>query len=581
MSGKKLGIFILCCSGAWVHSVLAQGATLRLNYADLRGYRALRPARFEIANIGRVKYGKTLDRLNYLGEFVNRYGENPDSLPPKLGIDGSLQARAKTRLSAAAIPGKLRLTVACQEPEPERMASEFDGYYPDDRVEILLDLNHDHQTFFLISVLPTGQSRIEGFEVRENHLSWDRNFKALDQPLEVKSQTTHDSAGWTLTADIDLSGAPGAVHPWMAVGFNAARYRGVNGEEITMWCPDSNKVRAPLYFGDLYLGEPPLVVSSVDLGMVCWGENQGVLRSQGARTEVSLGVTSRNYREIYNQETFVFKNGICNLIYKIDPHELMRSNLALSLDNMPWGSYEFGWKGGLLLTHRPGMRGNAGKPGAGENDYYWKFCRCLLARLPVLSRSDDGLSLVGESIRVDLRANDALSALASILSERFETDEERLAGAALLLCQEGVMVSSRTGELLSHPLGGLGILRVGAAFCNSYAELLRDLVNLMRDSSGQPFKACVVNYKDGPVNTFGWPHHWVAGVAYRGGITLLDAELGVFFVNPKTGRLATLQELLRNPELAEYTSHGLSEYFRNRKSEDFWVREAGDLWGVR
>ena len=140
------------------------------------------------------------------------------------------------------------------------------------------------------------------------------------------------------------------------------------------------------------------------------------------------------------------------------------------------------------------------------------------------------------------------------------------------------MVSYGTGARLSKIFGGTGIIRNGAAFCGSYGELLRDVVNRMTDSKGSPFKACVVNFKDGPLNTVGWPHHWLAGVAYGGGITLIDAELGIFFVHPDSGKLVTLQDLLEHPDWADRTSYGLSEYFRNRSIGDFCVREFGDLW---
>ena len=140
------------------------------------------------------------------------------------------------------------------------------------------------------------------------------------------------------------------------------------------------------------------------------------------------------------------------------------------------------------------------------------------------------------------------------------------------------MVSSGIGERLSQRSGGPGILRIGAAFCTSYGELLRDVVNRMENSEGNPFHASVVNCKSGPTNSFGWPNHWLTGVAYNGGITLIDAELGIFFIEPDNGRLVTLEQLLDQPELAERTAYGLSQYFLNRPLEDFHVREYGDLW---
>ena len=321
------------------------------------------------------------------------------------------------------------------------------------------------------------------------------------------------------------------------------------------------------------------MIASVRLGQVCWGENSGVMTAQQAPDGLELTAASWNYREETRQVSYRFAAESCAFDWWIDPHELMDAAVELSLAGRHWGGYEFGWKRSILPTHRPTGRFQEPRPSPGDEDYYWKFARCVLDRLPTLYREADGLTLTdGFGLRIDLRRADALDALAQIVMERFETDEERLAGATLLLCQQGVLVSSATGESLAHVQSGLGLLRVGAGFCNSYGELLRDLVNRVRNSRGRLFQACVVNYVPGETNTFGWPHHWLAGVRYQGGITLLDSELGTFFTVPEEGRLATLEELLERPELADQSGYGLSEYFRGRKLEDFMVREAGDLW---
>ncbi len=582
MAGNKFDIaltvwlFVLVAAGS---PLAAQTATLRAAFAGDKFPGALRPDEFPVVRSGRVPWEENLERLTFLGEFVTRYNREPSELGDKLGIDGRLHPRAQTLLYAAAEPGVLRLEVRSEEPEISRMSSGFDHYFPDDRVNIFLDLNHDHHRFTRISVLPTGENTCQSYQVNENHLAFDRSHRKLKTEIDFKPAVAVDAAGWTLRVDIFTDGGHEPAPAWRVIGLNVVRYRGVHGEETTMWCPDSNRVAAPLYFGDLYLGEPPLVLGSVGLGPVCWGENQGFLLSTGTGSGHAVEVTTLNHRGIFQQGEFEFQNGRCDFKYLLDPHELMHSALSISIDGLLWGGYEFGWKRGLLLTHRPTGRRQAKLPGPGEDDYYWKFCRYLLDRLPRLERSADGFRLVGEGIDIDLRDKEnALVKLARIVMDRFDNDEQRLAGAALLLCQRGVMVSSGTGERLAQPSGGPGILRVGAAFCGAYGELLRDMVNLMRSSSGKPFKACVVNYTDGPLNTFGWPHHWLTGVSYKGGITLLDSELGTFFIDGRKGNLLTLQELLENPELAEQTSHGLSEYFRERSLKDFVVREAGDLW---
>lgn len=559
----------------------SQMPNLRVGVTDDPFPGAMRPDTFRILKIGQIPLTADLENTQPLGAFRSRLGKTPEELGAKLGIDGRLHPRASTHLSAASTRTHLRLVIRCQEPHPQEMAQALDTYFPDDRIDVLLDLDHDHHRFTRISVIPRGESSQQTYQVHENHLAWDRGHRKIEGRIAYEHESEVDQAGWTLTLDVELPRIEDK--PWHVVGLNVVRYRGVGGEETTMWCPDYNRVSAPLYFGDLYIGDAPAQVAAVSLGTVCWGKNKGSMEISASDSQTQLTVGSRNYKKRIWSKNFDLDGTGGEFEYYLDPHDLMYGAIDLSLNGNLWGSYHVGWKRGLLLTHRPGaFQGEepTPKPNLGEEDYYWKFARYLLDRIPEFERSLWGMRLESKELMIPMEyaQNDPVKEIARCLMRLFQTDEERLAAAALILCQKGMMVSSGTGARLSKIFGGTGIIRNGAAFCGSYGELLRDVVNQMTDSNGKPFRAVVVNFKDGPVNTFGWPHHWLAGVAYGGGITLIDAELGTFFIHPESGKLVTLQELLEHPEWAERTSYGLSEYFRDRPIEDFYVREFGDLW---
>lgn len=538
----------------------------------------LRPYAFSIARTGVVPVTAGLDKMVFLGEFKDRFGREIGSLPGKLAVDGKLYARAGTGLYGAFNGRTLRLEVRSSEPDPAAMPSDFDFYFPDDRVELHLDLNHDHYTFERVAVMPNGKTRQWSYIVRENHLAPDRRHTERPGAIVFKTKTSVDTDGWTLTVDISMPDSIVGGRPWTVIGLNAVRYRAVNGEETGMWCPDSNRVWAPLYFGDLYLGAPPALVERVVLGRVNWGENDGELLFKRGGFPVRVEVGSWNSFGLHEKREFPSDGSICRFSYGIDPRELLRGALSVSLDGREWGRYIFGWRQGLLLTHHPTGKGLVPRPATGEPDYRWKLARYVLDRLPRLERSPDGLNLSGDGLSLDLASPDPFTPLARYIIDRFEGDDERLVAATLVLCQRGVMVSSGSGERVVQPLGPLGTLRAGAAFCNSYADMLRELICRIEDAGGKPFRACVLCFKDGPVNTGGWPHHWLAGVSYRDGLTLLDSELGTFFVNPENNRLATLRELLAHPEWADSSAHLMSEYFRDRPISDFGVRESGDLW---
>ncbi|MCE5272966.1 hypothetical protein LLH00_16940 [bacterium] len=558
----------------------AQGPTLRLDLPGAPYPGTLRPEAPAIARQAVVPLGANLEHLTFLGNFSDRFGRDPAALPGKLDLDGREHPRAATALYAATDGRTLRLEVRCQESEPGSMKSDFDFYFPDDRIEVHLDPAHDHHRFERIALSPGGRLQQWAYTVAENHLSPDRAFREDSSHLKVNAAAHLDTGGWTARFDISLPDTLRSAADWTVLGLNVARYRAVHGEETSLWCPDSNRAWAPLYFGDLYLGAPPALVQSVELGALSWGENSGrLVFAPGAALPRKVSVGTLNYQGVFEEKEYTATTPELAFGFEIDPHELMRSAVVLRLDGREWGRYILGWKRGLLLTHNPTGGFSAPRPLPGEPDYQWKLARYVLDRLPAFRRSPDGLTLLsGDSLRVDLRQADAFAPLAEIIVRRFADDDTRLIAAALILCQSGVMLSSGSGEKVNEPLGPTGTLRCGAAFCNSYADLLCELIRHLPDSAGQPFKAAVLCYKDGPANTWGWPHHWVAGASYRGGLTLLDAELGVFFVNPENGRLATLSELLAHPEWADSSAHGLSEYFRGRPATDFGVRESGDLW---
>ena len=582
----RLSILLLL---AGVVSGMAQSATFRANGMPALFPEAMRPDYFEIGRIATVPYSSDTDKTLEIGNLLDRRGRNPKDLKPKLGIDGKLHPRGETVVFASASKGMLHLKIRCIEPFPEKMEPQpsrwaFDGYFPDDRVEVHLDLNHDHHTFYRITTGPDGFSEQREYRVNENHLTWDRGQAKLGGQLEYDWKSVPDETGWTLYLDIKLPKPDmESSGNWRVIGLNVIRERSVDGEEITMWCPDFNRVAAPLYFGDLYLGAPPFTVKGVKLGTVCWGDNAGWLDIDGKHFSGNLEISTFNTEGKYQSGSKDLTPERTDFSFNLDPHDIMYSSLRLTIKGNYWGRYEFGWKRSILLTHRSTGEMQAARPEPGEENYHWKYYRYILDRLPPLHRSQDGLALVSDNdLEIDLRGPDGgLDKLASLIMDRFSSDEDRLVAATLALCQQGVMVSSGTGARISRPLGPAGIIRNGAAFCGGYGELLAGLASRIKNSRGEYFRAAVVNYIDGPVNTYGWPHHWLAGVSYGNGMTLVDSELGTVFIDPASGKLLTVQELIKRPELADLTSVGLSQYFRNRKIEDFHVREYGDLWEWR
>lgn len=216
----------------------AQNATVSMHLPGYDNAGAMRPDEFPVERTAVVPLRGNLDEPHDLGTFLTRYGLEPGLLGPKLGIDGRLHGRAATRVKAATDGRTLRLNVLAAEEYPELMGHEISSiYYVDDRIELHIDLDHDHHDFFTVTVWPDGRSRVESYRVNENHLSSDRRFSPQDRELTVDVHTMVESDGWQFTADIDLGNLFAESNAWRVIGLNIVRHRGVGGEETTMWCP--------------------------------------------------------------------------------------------------------------------------------------------------------------------------------------------------------------------------------------------------------------------------------------------------------------------------------------------------------
>lgn len=153
----------------------------------------------------------------------------------------------------------------------------------DDRVEVFLDINHDHRSYFELAVNPNGVqfdqsgfNRLNGSKTCDMDPSWNAFWRA---------KTKINKNDWVAEIAIDVTSLGiKKVEKGMTWGFNVARVRQPDvkkgdeffkrvphGEaEYSAWSPVKDYIRetisnfhAPLEFGDLVFGDPGFAVEEL------------------------------------------------------------------------------------------------------------------------------------------------------------------------------------------------------------------------------------------------------------------------------------------------------------------------------
>lgn len=515
------------------------------------------------------------------------------------------------------------LYVGWRIPEPE--ARKLRGQGPPDplgrpdffydHVEILLDGKHDHRNFLLTDAACDGRIRC----VRGTRLPGETpgdtvvREKETPRPPELRSAVHIGDDFW--------SGE--CVFPWSAlgveapgpdegrvIGFDFTVHRAIHPGGFCAWA--YREFDAPYVvcnFGDLYLGKTALRVTELDPGRVVYGENTlrvKVVPEKGAALPAGLRVETKTLlpsekEPVFDQATAAFRpcNGAPEVLeaevayrlssrgrWAIQTTEPMRLEVVVRDDagrTHYRTEFTFSYDHGFILTEdwgNPGVpREEAVKPAPDDPDFFEKLRRFYIARIPVFERTTaDGrpvLKAADGSLALELCRPGALDRLREWLCGVFETDEDRLAGAAFLFHQR--TVTRHSGKLTNVSAGSpLSFLRLGGGLCGARATALAAFLTLLKHrADGQPFEA----------HTLGMCGHVVVAVDVWPGYgtgsdyerrrgpddwawshVVLDPDVGCLFVAADHRRLATLGDLRADREVSlranfDHLRHGRDFYF--------------------
>jgi len=153
----------------------------------------------------------------------------------------------------------------------------------DDRVEIFIDVNHDHRSYYELAVNPNGVqfdqkgfNRLSGSKTCDMYPDWNCSWRA---------KTSVGENEWIAEIEIDITSLGlNKIEPGMTWGLNLARVRQpdvVKGDEFfkrkpagdaeySAWVPVSDYIResisnfhSPIEFGDMVFGNPGFLVQEL------------------------------------------------------------------------------------------------------------------------------------------------------------------------------------------------------------------------------------------------------------------------------------------------------------------------------
>ena len=217
-----------------------------------------------------------------------------------------------------------------------------------------------------------------------------------------------------------------------------------------------------------------------------------------------------------------------SLAYRIDPRDILRGRLTLKWSDgqaTSAGSFVFGWKRSVLLTHAAGREGRPERPRDGAApDFFAKMCDYLLARLPRYRR-EGGRYLVSEDgARIDLLGPDPLMPMAEAVASRIEGEADQIAA-----CCAGAVPGGGADQQRDVVGGGArgnpgSVLWTRGTFCDTYSMMVAELIERVMAVQGRSVKTGLVYMLRPEGASWEWPNHFWGGVWLGHGVAIADAE---------------------------------------------------------
>jgi len=468
-----------------------------------------------------------------------------------------------------------------------------------DTAEIFIDGSHDHFHFLQFCVMPDGSRK--GF----NHWkSWgtqrsERRGKTDEVGADHWSAAVHTGVDhWTVLFTIPFKTLGIGVSEARPIGFNVLRQRCDTPWEHYYWNFTHRTIQAPFAFGDLYLGAPPRIhVERVDLGELRLWENRGALHIRNlsdaaidAVLEVAVNTGPKEEHSYHRSRTEVriparsSEPFLCPLVFPLDQREFKYHHLHLTLEAADatrlWrGSFRVGYEHGWMVHLDDRREGPIpSDPAPQDSDFIAKKRAFIQRRIPRFVRkttaqgapSDFTLEASDGPVQFNLMRAGALQQMADFIYSRYDTDLDRLLGATMFMHQHAVIAYAHAPSGITAVMSPLSIIRMGNTICSMQAEAMIGLLRKMKcAATGKPYHARAVTFFA----------HVAAAVEFGGKWVHLDPSLGRFHFLPGNKVLASMEELIANPELARPQSDNLVEMLKKTAGDlPFYSDASHGIW---
>lgn len=475
----------------------------------------------------------------------------------------------KAQVGVALCHGQLTISVLAEGLEAYGVRPDHEEWYNRAHLAVLLNPTHDHATRWLYAVDDRGEMVNDAHFACPGEELGDDAVQVLNAPALAQGEFEYlDASRFFARVSLPDDGL------WNACGMAGLSLR-VGFHEIPM--PDSlawpNRVKwtrdTPLVFGDLYQKEPTVCVDAMDLGKPVWGGNPSPIflncrfghdgmHAGQVRVRVDLPTDG-----VYEQGPFDWtcdgKSGHIE-IPLVFPFRAKWANGLMNVARLHidviddqgvalWaGVFPFGFDTGILVREQFGGS-RAIRPDSNQDDFLDAFRSYILSHLPnyIMETTQEGapsdfylVDKEGEA-SVDLSATNALDQVSAVISSRFPDWQDALCAAAMWVHHPCVTRHSSTWSRVSNGASIETIPRLAGCFCGDTSRLTARLAEKIGARLGVSVRAL----------SMGLRGHLCTLVETPIGAVVIDGMLGLWFHTLDNTRLATLDEMRSNRDIAE------------------------------
>lgn len=464
-------------------------------------------------------------------------------------------------------------------------------------VKMAFDFQHDHYNGVLFEFQRHTKPKANTILGAAGVLASDNQYKILDPVTSGwKVQQKDLKKKWTIALSLDLKKFRLNPKVQPTIGFCFVRHQVVMGHIETYTWPysRSHPVPPPL-FGTLSLIPSPIQPMGIDFRNPIHGKNDSaILLKNNSKKSLKVICHSKtnapNLKVQYKKEVMI-EPGLekkvpliyeCSVIDYRDQwitFEIEAENKRVYRSKFLAGSFYAIMYGGsfLQLKHRFHAKfiKNANHPEKGDPDFFIKKRNYILYKLPDYHRDPhkpfqyiNAYKRKKRLLRFDLNDQRIFQKMARHIDQLFEEDDDRIIAAMYLIHQSNTW--SGAFSTVTSCSDARTMLTLGYNLCGSFAIMLSALLSCMTErKTGRFFSA---HYANGY-------RHVICAVGRGRDHILLDPNLGYFFPNPKTGRLATFSEIKKDHSLVETVLPGRRDDYLLHPEKMFGARTMSPLGG--